>query len=221
MKNHFYINCSKCKKFGLEFRSKHNITPLDFIEGDIKSDIWIIGLNPKNKVGYIEDRNKKDFQIFNPNRHPYFKSFKKMSKKLYENWESKNNYIAHTDLVKCFSNSFPPKIKNNSGKKSERINNIVENCFEILKKQIYEGKPKLIICNGSPVSKIMIENFPPKQNNIDEEVLTSYKTEIIINNVKHNIWIVLSGFIGRIDDRNKRRLGIEIEEILKKEKICI
>ena len=74
----------------------------------------------------------------------------------------------------------------------------------------------MIICNGSPVCWEIIRIFPPKQN-YELDCLTSYCAKI--NN--HNFWIVLSGFIGRIDNRNKRRLGIEIEQIIEKENIKI
>jgi hypothetical protein len=62
----------------------------------------------------------------------------------------------------------------------------------------------------------MIGFFPP-QTNESLEILTSYKTTY----EEHSFWIVLSGFIGRIDDRNKRRLGKEIEHILDIEKIFL
>lgn len=41
--------CDKCKNYGLEFRSTQNIFPIGFIDGNVNADIWIVGLNPKNK----------------------------------------------------------------------------------------------------------------------------------------------------------------------------
>lgn len=208
-----HITCDKCKNFGFEFRSIHNISPLDFIDGNVRADIWIIGLNPKNKLGHIEKRRLNDFRLFDPNGHQYFRDFRKVSEKLYKNWERPDRNIAHTDLVKCFSNTFPPKTESNR-KNNQR--HIVDNCVEYLKKQILSSKPKMIICNGSPVCWEMMRLFPPQQNdNLD--CLTSYSTNID----NHNFWIVLSGFIGRIDNRNKRRLGMEIEQIIEQENIKI
>lgn len=213
MEERLQTTCDKCKDLGLLFRSKHGISPVDFIEGNAEADIWIIGLNPKGEIGKIEERSLNKLKKFNPNCHPYFKDFKKVSERLYKNWEGSDSNIAHTDLVKCFSDSFPPKVKN-SGMKKQR--DIVDNCVEYLMKQILINKPKLIICNGSRVCWEMIRIFPPKQAN-DRDSITSYYT----NMDNHKFWIVLSGFIGRIDNRNKRRLGMEIEQIIEKEKISI
>lgn len=211
MKEDFYVTCNKCKEYGFEFRSTNNINPVDFIDGNIKSDIWIIGLNPKNKAGYVEKRTLNDFKSFDPNVHQYFRDFKKVSEKIFENWSSNNSNIAHTELVKCFSETFPPKSED---QKSNSRNHIIQNCIGFLKKQILIGKPKMIICNGSPVCLEMLKIFPP-ENLTSIENITSYLTNI----ENQKIWIVLSGFIGRIDDRNKRRLGLEIENIIEKEKI--
>ena len=206
-----HITCDKCKKYGFEFRSKHNVSPADFIDGNVNADIWIIGLNPKNKIGHVEERSLSDFKSFNPNGHPYFKNFKKVSERLYKNWEREDRNIAHTDLVKCFSETFPPT----NGKKGvSNAKQIIDNCVDFLKVQIITHQPKMIICNGSAVCWEMIRLFPPQQD-VDFSSLTSYCTNID----NHDFWIVLSGFIGRIDNRNKRRLGMEIEQIIENENI--
>lgn len=203
----------------MDFISKC-ISPIEYIEGNPNADIWIIGLNPKDEIGHIEERTKEGFKNFSPNDHPYFKDFKKVSNKLYENWLGENCIIAHTDLVKCFSNTFPPEIMIDVKKKKLNTKEVIGNCSEHLYNQIQSSKPKVIICNGSPVSKEMFGLFPPKTKNSDIKSLTSYKTDVQFKNGEiHQFWIVLSGFIGRIDDWNKRRLGTEIEEIFKLEKI--
>ncbi|MDG1329014.1 MAG: uracil-DNA glycosylase family protein [Flavobacteriaceae bacterium] len=211
--------CSKCLNLGLEFYS-NNISPVEYIEGNPNADIWIIGLNPKNEIGHVEERTKEDFKKFSPNSHPYFYDFKKVSNKLYDNWLGENNRIAHTDLVKCFSNSFPPEINIDGKLKKLNKKEIIKNCSEHLYSQIQNSKPKVIICNGAPVSWEMVYLFPPKIENVDIKSLTSYKTDVHFKNGEtHQFWIVLSGFIGRIDDWSKRRLGKEIEEIFEKEEI--
>ena len=215
------IKCDKCKSFGLEFHST-TISPHEFFEGKKDADIWIIGLNPKGDIGKLETRTQKEFEDFNPDCHPYFKDFKKVSQKLYAYWKSSNSRVAHTDLVKCYSNSFPPKIKIGDKEKEVKVDKLVDNCKVHLIKQILDGKPKLIICNGSTVCEEMIRMFPPLVKTESIETLTSYKTELKIGNEdSHKFWIVLSGFIGRVDDRNKRRFGLEIEQILQKENIIL
>ncbi len=108
MKKKIHVTCDKCKHYGLEFRSSHQLSPVDAIDGNVDADIWIIGLNPKNKPGHIEERSVNEFSAFNPDGHPYLRAFRKVSEKLYKNWTRPEKNIAHTDLVKCFSDSFPP-----------------------------------------------------------------------------------------------------------------
>lgn len=67
------------------------------------------------------------------------------------------------------------------------------------------------ICNGSKVCWEIIKLFPPeKETNLK---LTSYKTQMKLDKGNHKFWIVLSGFIGRISDQNKRRFGKEIIDL--------
>lgn len=124
------ILCNECSKFGLEYKNTHLKSPKDFIEGNLNAKIWIIGLNPKINENETFDPSFDDLRNFNPNKHSYFKDFKKVSSKLYENWESKNSKIAHTDLVKCGSASFPPvnPVTLNS-LLSKETNEIISNCF--------------------------------------------------------------------------------------------
>jgi hypothetical protein len=61
--------------------------------------------------------------------------------------------------------------------------------------------------------------FPPPMENDDPKTLTSCRASQTIDGTDHPFWIVLSGLIGRIDDRNKRRLGKEVEELLESEGI--
>ncbi len=207
------LKCDRCSAFGLKFRAAH-ISPSDYLEGKQSADIWIIGLNPKGKIGYIDSRTKEQLENFDRECHSYFDDFRKVSQILYNNWKSSTSRIAHTDLVKCFSPTFPPNLNNKSRDKETIINN----CKSYLLDQIKRSKPKIIICNGSDVCKEMINFFPPNTTDYpDTKNLTSYKTTY----EGHSFWIIMSGFIGRIDDRNKRRLGKEIEHILELEKIEI
>ena len=215
------VTCSKCSNLGLQFFSK-TVSPSEYIEGNPNADIWIIGLNPKHEIGHVEERTKTEFENFSPLIHPYFADFNKVSKTLYTNWLGDHSNIAHTDLVKCFSNSFPPKIVVDGKEKKLNKKKIINNCSEHLYNQIQQGKPKVIICNGSPVSREVVNLFPPKIDYTDIKELTSYKTNVIFaNGETHEFWVLLSGFIGRIDDWSKRRLGKELETILLKEGITL
>ncbi len=201
------VKCNLCSAAGLHFQATH-IGPIDYIEGSLQAKIWIVGLNPKGEIGTLESRTKEELQAFTPESSPYFKDFRKVSEKLYKNWLSENSIIAHTDLVKCYSPTFPPNEKN----KDKLF--IVGNCKTFLFKQIQQYKPKLLICNGTDVCNMIMSFFPP--NSLESHSsLTSYSAKI----QDHSFTLVLSGFIGRIDDRNKRRLGKEIEAILQAEGI--
>lgn len=209
------VKCDSCKDLGLTFHST-TISPDEYIEGSADAKIWIVGLNPKADIGKIETRTKQEFIDFNPNIHPYFHDFKKVSAKLYANWQSADNNVAHTDLVKCFSQTFPPSLSNKNIDKEKIINNCKRHLFHQIKKH----KPKIIICNGTNVCNEMIKFFPPENQTEPVKYLTSYQTSYIDdNNNRFQFWIILSGFIGRIDDRNKRRLGKELEKIIEEEQI--
>ena len=207
------IICDKCKKFGLEYISNHFYSPQDFIEGSLDAKIWIIGLNPKINENEFIDKTLEELRSFNPNQHPYFKDFKKVSAKLYNNWEGLESKIAHTDLVKCASTEFPPKNPKTSKKcGSKDIDEIISNCFENhLKKQILTYKPLLIICNGAFTSETIFTHFSPNDKSINSaKEVGMYETSFN----DHNFIVVMSGFIGRIDDWSKRRLGVEIEKAI-------
>lgn len=116
-------------------------------------------------------------------------------------------------MVKCFSHTFPPPITETETNVRKAHIEIIDNCKEHLIQQLNKNRPKLIICNGSNVCWEMIKFFPP-ENRTDLKFVPSYKTQVELKNGIHEFWIVLSGFIGRIDDRNKRKLGKEIEKII-------
>lgn len=193
--------CDKCLKTNAEFHFKQeNYAPDDYIEGNNNSLIWIIGLNPrridesKNKQRTVEELRK----YFQGTQHPYFQKFQSVSPRLYEQL-GRQGGVAHTDIVKCASNQFPT---------GSEANTIVSNCFGYLKNQIIKHKPKILICNGAVVSRNILEFIPPTTN-FDKKLDTRY--EGVINGNK--IQVILSGFVGRIDNYSRRRLGQEIEKV--------
>lgn len=74
-------------------------------------------------------------------------------------------------------------------------------------------KPKIIVCNGTPVCDFFIKAFPPLRN------LNESGTSYISSIENHKIAIVLSGFVGRMDNYAKERLGKEIEYYMKSLKL--
>lgn len=192
--------CNKCEEYGLRFHRAYQ--PVEFIEGKRSSLVWIVGLNPAADQDWVDHRTSVDLQSHfddHSKMHGYFKDFKVISADLFEKF-GKEFGTAHTDIVKCSSRSFPPESA--KGKKAARV---ISNCLGYLKEQIRQHKPKLIVCNGAEVSKFMLEFLPPPDNYKKTE--TSYWSSID----GAQICIVLSGFVGRIDNYAKRRLGIEIE----------
>ncbi len=196
--------CMKCQEYGLRF--KRNYQPVEFIEGKKDSIVWIVGLNPAAAQDWVDSRTPEDLEKYFDDFqtiHSYFKDFKSVSESVFEKF-GKNCGTAHTDIVKCSSKSFPPETA--KGKKAAAV---INNCKGFLEKQIKTYKPKIIVCNGAEVSKFMLSFLPPPTTHTKAQ--TSYWSSI--DEIK--ICVVLSGFIGRIDNYAKRRLGIEIEERLR------
>ena len=192
--------CTECKAdYKIFFKRKYE--PKEFLVGKRNSKIWIVGLNPKGSENNMNDNMNINELIdyFNTEKvHSYFKDFKKVSSKLYE-LLGEDKGVAHTDIVKCYSKKFDFKTKDKKA--------IIANCKQYFEKQLNKHKPEIIICNGSPVCEEIKKIIKPP-----EDYDTSYKGSF---NGKE-IVVILSGFIGRIDDYAKRRLGIEIDEYIKK-----
>ena len=181
---------------------RRDYPPSEFIEGYRKSKVWIIGLNPKEEPTRSRSELAKRFD--DPTKlHPYFKDFRTVSQTLYD-LLGKEEGVAHTDLVRCHSPSWPPP-----GVKSAEERTIIENCSPYLVSQIRSLKPQLLICNGSKVSSFIKEIVKPPDN---ETGCTSYSGRF----EGKTIHVILSGFVGRLDNYAKWRLGREIEHCLRR-----
>ena len=193
-------NCSRCEEFDLTFNRKFR--PSDFLEGKKNSLIWIVGLNPYGGPKTDHQKGLKELENYfdGSDIHPYFNDFKRVSERLFE-LLGKDKGAAHTDVVKCFSKKFP------SGKNAEII---INNCKNYLYEQIKKYSPKIILCNGVPVCKVIKEIIKPAKPDIGKNT-TSYIG--YLNNNK--IAVILSGFVGRIDNYAKCRLGKEIESYMR------
>ncbi len=125
----------------------------------------------------------------------YFEDFRHVSKLVYDGFGQEGG-TAHTDIVKCSSKGFP------TGRQGAEL---VHNCADYLKQQITQYMPRLIICNGSPVSRYIQDEFP--RNDDSTNTQTSYWATV----EDIDMCVILTGFIGRIDNYSRRRLGVEIE----------
>ncbi len=195
--------CEKCIQYGLCFERRY--TPEECLWGKKSSPIWIIAINPRGERdelkyndAYTRDELRGYFNTQMKNR-PFFRNYEKVSPRLFA-LLGRDNGVAHVDIVKCYSNSFPPK-----GRISKEANKIINNCRCYLEKQLEEITPKVIVCNGRSVCQLMKELIKPIEDNT-----TSYYGKY--NNSR--VFVVLSGFIGRLDNYAKRRLGLEIETYL-------
>lgn len=194
----------QCYKCNSGFRFDRNYNPEEFIEGNPNSQIWIIGINPKGDTNEVDIRNCNDLIKYDFN-YDYFKDFKYVSEDLF--YGLKNMKVAHTDLIKCYSNKFPPEEMSWG-----EAQNIIEHCKGYLKMQLEKFEPKILICNGASVCKYIKQII-----DVDDDQETYY-----IGHLKDLKFIViLCGFIGRIDNFSKRRLGKEIEQILSDQKIVV
>lgn len=202
MENNELFICDKCRELtGMCYKRKYS--PVDYLHGKRSSPVWIIGLNPAGEIGYNDENETIDHLVNSTFNHPYFKDFSKVSSLIYDAL-GKENGVAHVDLVKCFSRSFP----------LVNLRELLCNCNEYLREQLRIYSPKIIICNGIHVVRHIEQFIPPISKEYD--YVTFYIGDAINNPI-----IFRSGFIGRIDNYAKRRLGIEIEKELLKNKIVL
>lgn len=193
--------CEKCKTYGLQYCRTYQ--PADFIEGDPASPIWLIGINPAMPPDWPDGRSTEELRegfAALAGRNSYFRDFRTVSPWLFEGLGLRNR-VAHTDLVKCSSNEWPP-----AGVKGRDADAISSNCSQYLVEQLTRYQPQMLVCNGSKVCQYIVELLPPAIDRPAES--TSYSARI----GGREVVVVLSGFIGRIDNHSKRRLGREIED---------
>lgn len=164
--------------------------PLEAIEGDPKSPIWVVALNPKTKdkdhiLGSSNPMNwSKD--IANDKCVPHFGRLKNI---LGEEWHSsllQSGGIAHTDIVKCGSPSYT---------KTER--GAVELCKDFLFEQIKKFTPKLVLVLSSDAARL----FEGVAGLKDDETEGSW----VIEGTSSRCYVVLSGYSSAQQERYARR----------------
>lgn len=193
--------CEKCEALGVTYRRTYAAS--EFLEGYSDSPIWIVGINPAEDPSWNDGRSlellKTGFSGLS-RQVPYFRNFSRVSSWLHSQIGQPQG-VAHTDLVKCSSKSWPPP-----GCSGKAARDVVSNCSPFLVEQIMRFRPKLIVCNGSEVSTFIQSVLHPSE---PLDGATSYRSTV----GEAVVWVVLSGFIGRIDNFARARLGAEIERI--------
>lgn len=198
--------CNQCEPL-CGFRFDRPYAPEDWIEGDPSSPIWIIGLNPRstdldNTESGINHRSLEQTRrgfAEHAKGVGYFKIFKRVSPALYALLGTR---VAHTDLVKCASPSWPPPGTKNAVKEE-----VVKNCSAYLRIQIQAHWPQLLICNGADVCKFIRNMLPPPPGTADNA------PNYISNGMGKPIIVVMTGFLRQLDNFNLRRIGLEIESL--------
>jgi uracil-DNA glycosylase len=194
--------CDSCKEFGMRYCRLY--PPEDFLEGKRSSRYWIVGLNPKAELDHQDERGPAQLPDFFEARRkedPYFKDFRKVSMLLHDKLGMEEG-VAHTDIVKCFSKTFPPQ-----GVSRSDALKIVDNCARFFKMQLSKHGPQLIVCNGSYACEAIKQIIPPTRVFGKTRYAGEYNGLMI--------QVILSGFIGRIDDYAKARLGSEIDGVIR------
>ena len=194
------ITCEKCKSHGLRFHRKY--APQDYFHGDPNSKVWVVGINPSGTIGRQGPQGSTSRIGYFKNLetiHAYFKNFSRVSERIFKGFNQ--GTVGHTDIVKCYSPKFPP-----DGKTRTEAD-IVDKCAPYLFSQVARYKPKVIICNGATACRELVRLVQPLPG---EDHETHYFGEL----EGLRLAIVLSGFIGRIDNYARRRLGKEIEALL-------
>lgn len=195
--------CDLCHPFGLSFNRPY--APHEFIEGHRNARIWIVGLTPAGSDSSVDKRTNQDLSACFDDEgkvSSYFKKFKLVSAEVYSQLGKKDG-VAHTDIVKCYSKNWPPK-----GVQRTESDKIIENCTRFFRRQILEMKPQIIICNGRDVCNVVMKILPPPSDAPKSQ--TSYFSDSDFG----RIGIVLSGYIGRIDNYARSRLGKEVEHLI-------
>jgi len=167
------------KKYGTP-----NFDPLDAIEGDPKSPIWIIGINPKTAPD--EHAPNQPNPIDWKSTHPNAPHFQRLQRIVGDQWYTclfKEGGIAHTDLIKCGSPSY-----------SEEAKGAVEHCKGFLLEQISKHKPKLLLVLSSAAAEIIQ----------GEAKIPDGCTEGMWKIGNHQCHVVLSGYSSPFQDRYAR-----------------
>ncbi|WP_431490263.1 hypothetical protein [Lewinella sp.] len=191
--------CNKAVKHDIsselqgEFVFQRQYSPEEYLWGLKSSKLLYIGVNPySKKIGY-NDTYSLSILEKGPGLNSYFSVLKKWIPNLHDDIGLEGG-VAHTDLVRCYSSTFPLKWM-----KIKDFDLVFRNCRTYLRGQIEEMSKinlKFIIVSGRHPCWHVLDMFFPEiieKNKIDLKVLQKELNGSQLN------FVFLRQFMGRND----------------------
>jgi uracil-DNA glycosylase len=192
------MECFACTRCHAPLRYDRSYPPSAFLEGFDDAPTWIVGLNPavdESKDPWGDSLEMLRTRLREKREKRYFSRFKSVSPWLHRQLGEPGG-VAHTDLVRCGSARF-----RFASKRAENLS--IKNCTPYLIEQVAALRPKLLIANGAPVADALFACAERVQMELSG---TTFRGEI----GGHELTVVMSGFVQRLDRYACMRLGAEI-----------
>ena len=233
----FCEKCNKIGKNSIGelkgFAFQRHYEPEEFIEGNPDSKIWIVSLNPfagKASENYLEpgavsmnDDHRTKLSLLT--HYDHFKNWQEDPKaafrkpwQYYRSWKAAsslvidgllNGTVAHLDIVKCYSETWPPKFSNS--------NQVVENCQIYFRNQLSNSNVRILICAGRAVHEAIksICSPPSSLGTVNKNPVT-YVSKVNGRDITIILTPHMTGHRG-LTNQERREVGLEIE---KQAEIC-
>lgn len=131
--------CDRCKAQGIRYRRSYEAS--EFLEGYADSPIWIVGVNPAAPPEWEDGRSVEQLQTTfyeTARKTQYFRDFGRVSPWLFSLLEAPGG-VAHTDLVKCSSKSWPLLMSGpRSGINNKQFKVELQNAYYPLAPQVFQ-----------------------------------------------------------------------------------
>lgn len=162
-------------------------SPALAIEGDPKSPIWIVALNPRGDPPKADAPRPLVNTATWGEPNPRAKHFRRLRGLVGDDWHSEllmPEGIAHTDLVKCGSPGFDDAAKS-----------AVDFCKDYLLAQVLEHRPRLLLVLSSDASRVVAEEAHMPAGATEGYWRTTGSS------VNHDCLVLLSGYSSPRQDR--------------------
>lgn len=211
----YNYSCHQCTKPYIQkeddepFSFKFEYSPIECLWGKYSSKILYVGVNPFSER--IGGNNHFSSEILRngPSKNSYFGTIHHWYPPLYEEI-GKENGVAFTDLIKCYSPTFPFKRM-----KVSDYDIVFRNCRIHLDQQIRQmarQNLKLVIVSGIHPCWHLLDMYFNEQNNSDKSIDCIGKETTIEDNIIH--FAFFRKFMGRKDVSKQYRE--EATSLLKK-----
>lgn len=124
--------------------------PMEAIEGDPASPVWVVGLNPREAGDPKRPRPRPEFNAMTwVDPDPTHVHFRRVGAVIGQDWADVlflPGGVAHTDTVKCASRRF-----------DEAAQGAVQHCIGFLLRQIEVHKPKVLLVVSSQASRAVAQ----------------------------------------------------------------